>query len=198
MQWSFLSNLFMSVSLSLSLWFPDLIHDYTAPNNCVKHNRGNPYEVAMSLTMHAMCTPFWFAKVSWYLTWPLPSCGCDGKRDRHGEGRQDENTKRRILWRQTEDSERDGGGQKKSDAGREIKRGGAERGSKKRGEGGKMMCQQWATERCMLGREETFHSSPLPVFPPHSPPPFSRSEKLWLDMWDVKEDCREWASVQRE
>lgn len=71
-----------------------------------------------------------------------------------------------------------GGGAKKSDADREIKRGGAERGSKKQGEGGEMMCQQCATERCMLGREETFHSSPLPVFPPPSPPPFSRSEKL--------------------
>lgn len=41
-----------------------------------------------------------------------------------------------------------GGGRtkKKSDADREIKRGGAERGSKKQGEGWKTMCQQRAPE----------------------------------------------------
>ncbi len=84
-----------------------------------------------------------------------------------------------AKWRGIEDSEtdtaREGGRKDKEKVRRrqrDKKRGGAERGSKKQGEGWKAMCQQWAPERCKLGREETFHSSPLPVFPPPSPPLF--------------------------
>lgn len=88
-----------------------------------------------------------------------------------------------AKWREIEDSETDtareggerGRTKKKSDADREIKRGGAERGSKKQGEGWKALCQQWAPERCKLGREETFYSSSVTVFPPPSPPLSSQS-----------------------
>lgn len=137
-------------------------------------SRGRPSGVQMELVPH--------------LTPPqlLPRWRESGVRWREAK---DENTMRRILWRETEDGETDTAregeeGQQKSDGA--IKRGGSERGTKK--EGLKVMCQQQAPERCKIGREETFDSTPLPAFPPPSPPPFSQSWELRLCMWDVKEE----------
>lgn len=149
-----------------------------------KRNKGNPYGGVMSSRLRARRTPFWCAKRAVASHDPA-TAAAEVERERYGAARQWVKTLREGFCKVKRDrgqwnrySEGGGGGRtkKKSDADREIKRGGAERGSKKRGEGRKAMCQHWVPERCKSGREETFHSSPLPVFPPPpSPPLFSQS-----------------------